>query len=318
MRFLLLCLLFGVSFAQSFTGTYTLIDELNAFTYTLKLIENPDQSLSGNFMFDTSPTMIAGKVTSAGMATATLQDETGSTLAFNLQLNEPHITLKTIDTGDEIVLTRESSDVPELVQVEVSAQPLEDSDPFSNDPKFNECMTILEDENSEAQKIEACQTYIESVVGTTEEGIGTEDEFDAEEVAYCQEFLADSEAVAEDPDEASYCKSYIATYGNQTGTTPLAQDSNNPLNTPAINPFSGTFRGKDIALILQGDGNYTGTLEFQGKSYPTKATAQGNRLKGTFNVNGTDFEFVATLQEMTLTLESGGQSYSMLKDPASQ
>jgi hypothetical protein len=219
------------------------------------------------------------------------------------------------------VLTRESSDVPELVQIQVSAQPLEDSEPLSNDPKFNECLTLLENESSDTQKIEECQSYLESVMGQTtiEEGTGSEDEFDAEELAYCQEFLADSAAVADDPDEASYCQSYIATYGNQAITTPTTSgtaDSNNPL-TSSTNSFAGTFRGNDIALILQGDGSYTGTLEFQGKSYPVKASSEGNILKGTFNVNGTDFEFVATLQDMTLTLESGNQSYPMLKDPAS-
>jgi hypothetical protein len=320
MRFLLIWLFFSVGFAQTFTGTYTLVDELNAFTYTLKLIENPDQSLTGNFMFDTSPTMITGNVISAGMAEATLQDETASSLDFSLQLNEPQITLKTMDTGDEIVLTRESSDTPQLVQIQISAQPLEEgSDPFGDDPKFNECMQVLEDENSDTQKIEECQSYLESVMGQTtiEEGIGSEDEFDAEELAYCQEFLADSAAVADDPDEASYCQSYIATYGNQTSTTPAIQDANNPLGATSTNPFSGTFQGNDIALMLQGDGSYTGTLEFQGKSYPVKASAEGNILNGIFNVNGTDFEFVATLQDMTLTLESGGQSYPMLKEPAS-
>jgi hypothetical protein len=317
MKTLLLWLFFSLSLAQSFTGTYAVNDPASGTVFNLKLIENPDQTLTGNFLFDTTPTMISGKVTSLGMAEAIMQDETGGSFAFSLQLNEPQIILKATDTGDEIALTRESSEVPELIQIEVSSQPNEDTsanEPFSDDPKFNECMTLLEDKSSDTQKVADCQAYIESVMDQSiEEGTGSEDEFDPEELAYCQEFLADSEAVAEDPDEASYCQSYITTFGQQT-----PQSTAEPIfTTSPLETFAGTFRGQDIALTLQGDGDYTGTLEFKGQSYPVKATAEGNNLKGTFNVNGTSFDFTAILEDTTLTLESAGEQYPMLKDPAS-
>lgn len=328
MKVLFLCLFFSLSLAQSLTGTFVAKDPASGANFTLKLIENSDQTLTGNFVFDTIPVMVSGKLTAPGKAEATLLDESGG-FAFSLTLAEPQITLKATDTGDEIVLTRESSEVPTIEQIEVSAQ-TEDNlsesnteltdESFSDDPKFNECMAVLEDENSDTQKVEECQTYINSVLSqsTIEEGTGSEDEFDPEELAYCQEFLADSAAVTEDPDEATYCQSYVTAFGNQAEATTFStsQNASNPLEK-STDPFSGTFRGKDIALSLQGTNSYTGTLEFQGKTYPVQANGQDNLLKGTFTVNDTDFEFTALLEGNTLTLESGGQSYPMLKDPAS-
>ncbi len=334
MKVLFLFLFFSLSLAQSFTGTFIAKDATSGASFTLKLLENPDQTITGNFIFDTIPVMVSGKVIATGQADATLLDEAGG-FAFTLTLVEPQMTLKASDTGDEILLTRESSEAPTLVQIEVSTQAIEGNtdedlgediseEDFSNDPKFQECMTVLEDENSDQQKLQECQTYINSIMSqsTIEEGTGGEDEFDPEELAYCQEFLADADAVAEDPDETSYCQSYVATFGNQSSPTqPVTPDTSegasNPLG-PTNTMFSGTFRGEDIALTLQGEGNYTGILEFQGKSYPVQASSQENLLKGTFNVNGTDFEFTALLEDITLTLDSGNKTYPMLKDPASQ
>lgn len=311
MKFLFWCLFFSLSLAQSFTGTYSVTDSTSGLTLKLKIIENPDQSLSGNFFFDTTPVMVSGKVTASGQANATLLDESGG-FAFTLTLTEPQIILKASDTGDEIVLTRESSDAPELLQIDVSAPSTSEQQAqvtdttFSDDSRFQECLAVIEDESSNPQKVSECQTYINSVLSQSniEEGIGTEDAFDPEELSYCQEFLADAAAAKEDPDEASYCQSYVEKFATQT---------NGSTTTPTT--FAGTFRGQDIALILQGEGPYTGTLEFQGKSYPVKASAQKNMLKGTFEVNGTNFEFTARLDGTALTLESGGQRYPMLKAP---
>ena len=338
MKVLFLFLFFSLSLAQSFTGTFTANDPTSGASFTLKLLENPDQTLTGNFIFDTIPVMVSGQVIAPGQADATLLDEAGG-FAFTLTLAEPQITLRASDTGDEILLTRESSEAPTIEQIDVSTQALEGSteedstekdlggdisdEDFSNDPKFQECMTVLEDENSDEQKLQECETYINSIMSqsTIEEGTGNEDEFDPEELAYCQEFLADVDAVSEDPDEANYCQSYLATFGNQSSTPPSMQFETTPLDTTnpltSVNVFAGTFRGQDIALMLQGESTYTGTLEFQGKTYPVKASSQENLLKGTFNVNGTDFEFTALLEGTTLILDSGNQSYPMLKDPAS-
>ena len=331
MKVLFLCLFFSLSLAQSFTGTFIASDPTSGTSFTLKLLENPDQTLTGNLIFDTIPVMVSGKVTAPGQADATLLDETGG-FAFTLTLAEPQITLKATDTGDEIQLIRESSEAPTIEQIEVSTQAPEGTteedsgediseEDFSNDPKFQECMSILEDDNSDEQKVQDCQTYINSVLSqsTIEEGTGSEEEFDPEELAYCQEFLADATSAAEDPDEATYCQSYIATFGNQSSTPPSTQfettplDNTNPLTS--VNLFAATFRGQDIALTLQGNATYTGTLEFQGKTYPVNASSQDNLLKGTFNVNGTDFEFTALLEGTTLILDSGNQSYPMLKEP---
>ena len=329
MKILLFCLFFSVSLAQNLTGTYTMSDPSGS-SMTLKLIENPDKTLNGNLIFGDATVVLTGNNTGPGMASAFLQDEdTGNAFGFTLHLVEPQITLKANDTGDEIILSRESAEVPTLVQVTTGVQT---EGTLANDPKLEECLKFLEDEQaaSDPQKVEGCQTYINSVLGSSTGDLSEED-FDPEELAYCREFLADATAVAEDPDEVTYCQDYINTYGNQnngnqndtnqpSSPEPSEEAQSNPLDTSATisDPFSGTFRGNDIALTLQGNGQYTGTLEFKGQSYPVQASSQGNILTGTFESNSSSFEFSATLQDTTLTLESAGQSYPMLKDPTSQ
>jgi hypothetical protein len=328
MKALLLFLFLSTGLAQSLTGIYAVNDPSTGSSMTLKLIENPDKTLTGNLLFGDAPVALTGQITGPGMANAVLQDEeTGHSFAFTLHLIEAQITLKASETGDEIILTRESADVPTLVQPSAISQ---QEGTLANDPKLEECLKFLEDEQvaNDQQKIEDCQAYVNSVLGqpSGDETLAA-DEFDAEELAYCQDFLADPASVAEDPDEASYCQDYVKTYDNQNGINPSSEPSvegtqSNPLDTSSnplepADPFAGTFRGNDIALILKGSSPYIGTLEFKGQTYPVAATSQGNTLAGTFETNGSSFDFTATLQDTTLTLESAGQTYPMLKDPSS-
>jgi hypothetical protein len=328
-KFLLCFLFLGVGLAQSLTGTYTLNDTITGSSMTLKLIENADKTLTGNLVFGEAPVILSGQVTGEGMANAILHDEaTGDTFTFSVFLKEPQITLTASETGDEIILTRESAEAPTLVQPAADQPALNEpgttpsEDTLANDPKLEECLNLLEDDatTQDANVIEDCQSYVNSILGQPESDTALPG--DAEELAYCQEFLADAEAVAADPDEASYCQDYIKNYSDsnqETATSepvmPSLEDSSNQVE---IAPFAGVFKSNVMALTLQGDGDYTGTLEFKGKSYPVTASAQGNTLSGTFDSDGSSFDFSATLQDTTLTLESGGQSYTMLKDLSSQ
>ena len=90
----------------------------------------------------------------------------------------------------------------------------------------------------------------------------------------------------------------------------------NPLDDAApAAPFAGSFKGEKLSIDLTpatADA-YTGTLRMGAKSFPAKAKADGTRLTGSFDSNGTAFDFTATLDGPTLTLTSGQTRYTLTK-----
>ena len=105
------------------------------------------------------------------------------------------------------------------------------------------------------------------------------------------------------------------TQANPLGGTEPAQNPLNPLQVATVDPFAGNFSGQNMALTLSGTGIYTGQLTFNGQTFPVMATSNGQTLTGTFNSGGTDFEFSATLQDSTMTLQSGGSNFTLTKTP---
>ena len=57
----------------------------------------------------------------------------------------------------------------------------------------------------------------------------------------------------------------------------------------------------------------SGTLTMHDKRYPVAATGNGNKVTGTFESDGSQFEFSATLDSGTMSLESGGNTYTLKK-----
>jgi hypothetical protein len=149
----------------------------------------------------------------------------------------------------------------------------------------------------------------------------------------CQQLAANPSAadgIEKGQEVLAICQAVIA---KTAGTTPNTQTTapttqtqgNNPLQTNnqnAINPLgavadplAGSYNGQNISLTLSGAGTYTGELTFNGQTYPVQATANGQTLTGIFSSSGTNFDFTATLQGTTLTLLSGGSSFTLEKNP---
>lgn len=84
-----------------------------------------------------------------------------------------------------------------------------------------------------------------------------------------------------------------------------------------LDRFARAFAGKDIALELQGGGDkgYRGKLVFQGNSYQAEARAEGDSLRGRFQVGADWFDFTAALAGDKLTLVSGGTTYELAGAP---
>lgn len=332
MRLFIALLLVTASFslAQSFSGTYSARDETGE-TISLTLEQKPDGSLEGNLMLTGMQIAVRGKVTGANTATGEFVPEAGDTnppYTFTLQLEEPQLLFTDTDTGDVLTLSRGTAPTTQT-------QPTEDSQTsLPDDPKLQECMTFLESDEAATNqaKVQECQTYIQTVLGSSGEGdedsdMGT----DPEELAYCQDFLADAEAVADDPEEKAYCEDYVKTYGATQPQANPTTTENNPLNPPvsnsldskAQNPLtapadalSGIYRGENIALTLQAaNGQYTGTLEFNSQTYPVQAAEQKGKVAGTFQANGSPFDFAFYPQDDFFVLESGGQKYNLMKQP---
>ena len=96
--------------------------------------------------------------------------------------------------------------------------------------------------------------------------------------------------------------------------TVTAQSQAGTAPAPSGDVFAGTFSGQGMTLALApAPDGYQGRLDFQGKSYPVTARAQGLRLAGTFSSGGQEFPFDATLSADLLTLGSGGASYLLLR-----
>ncbi|MBI2927235.1 MAG: hypothetical protein HYY24_16195 [Verrucomicrobia bacterium] len=81
--------------------------------------------------------------------------------------------------------------------------------------------------------------------------------------------------------------------------------------------FAGTFKGDELTVTLAASqGQYTGTIQMQDKKFFCTARETEGRLAGTFESERNPFEFTATLQGGTLTLQSGGTSYTLQKQVA--
>lgn len=78
--------------------------------------------------------------------------------------------------------------------------------------------------------------------------------------------------------------------------------------------WSGSYSGPEVKLQLQS--NLSGSLTFEGQTYPVTARATGASLDGAFTANGHAFPFTATLNGDALTLTSGGVAYHLLRQSA--
>jgi len=97
-------------------------------------------------------------------------------------------------------------------------------------------------------------------------------------------------------------------------TTPPMRD--NPL-APQASSFAGSYKGDELSLVLSGDpSHYTGNLTLQDKTYPVVAHSKDKTLTGTFESDGNQFDFNATLDAGTLALSSGGNTYTLKKAAA--
>jgi hypothetical protein len=300
-RFVVLMLfVLSVSLAQSLAGTYSLTDPESGQSLTLNVEQPSETTFTGALALMGILVQFSGEVTGAGTGTGEFLPIDGQDTAlgtFTLQVQGDQISMTLQDTGDVLTMAREGT-------APITAQPTGDGDTIITDGED----TITTDEGD---------TII------TDEG-GMDDE----EVAYCQDFLADAEAVAEDPDEEAYCNDVLNGAASSPVQTDSTQQENNPLNAPnpldgnaAQNPltatpdaFSGTYRGDKIALTVQlANAQYTGTLEFNGQTYPVQAATQGDKLVGTFQASGSPFDFSFYPQETFFVLESGGQKYNLMK-----
>lgn len=301
MQQLIVFILFVLSFslAQSLTGNYVFTDPDSKQSITLNLEQRPDNTFSGNLGFLGANLELTGQVTEPGTGTGEFTPINGEmntlgVIVVTVKGDQLSLTFK--DTGEALTLTREGA-TPLLADTTSG----EDTIVTDGDD------TIVTDEG-------------DTIIGADENDIF----IDEDEVAYCTDFLADAEAVAEDPDEETYCNDVLKTSTSTPTETQTTTPATNPLNSGgAQNPltatsdaFSGVYRGENMGLSLQfADGQYTGTLDFNGQNYPVQGAAQENKLLATFQANGSPFEFVFYPQDTFFTLESGGQKYNLMKQP---
>jgi hypothetical protein len=83
----------------------------------------------------------------------------------------------------------------------------------------------------------------------------------------------------------------------------------------AADAFAGKYKGSTLSVELTPDGDaFAGTIQLGARKFPLKAHNENGTLTGTFNSNGSDFSFSATLSGDTLTLNTGGATYTLKKD----
>ncbi|HSU68080.1 MAG TPA: hypothetical protein VLJ39_14480 [Tepidisphaeraceae bacterium] len=106
----------------------------------------------------------------------------------------------------------------------------------------------------------------------------------------------------------------------QAGATPptgtmrdASPAQGNPLALASGN-FAGSYKGDGLVLEISGDPtHYSGTLELKDNKFPVSAHAAEGKLVGTFESEGNKFDFTASLDSGTLTLVSGGTTYTLKK-----
>ncbi|MGE5610653.1 MAG: PDZ domain-containing protein [Bacillota bacterium] len=88
----------------------------------------------------------------------------------------------------------------------------------------------------------------------------------------------------------------------------------NIANAAGEGSYAGTFRGDELVVKIEAKGGeYVGSIEKGGQTFPLKATQAGGKLQGTFDSQGETFEFTASLEGQLLKLQSGGASYVLKK-----
>jgi hypothetical protein len=76
--------------------------------------------------------------------------------------------------------------------------------------------------------------------------------------------------------------------------------------------FVGKFSNGDLTVELTGNSDgYTGAITLADQKYPATANGVAQRINGTFVAGGNSLAFTATLQGDTLTLVSGGATYTL-------
>jgi hypothetical protein len=79
--------------------------------------------------------------------------------------------------------------------------------------------------------------------------------------------------------------------------------------------FAGTYSNADTTVkLVSGVAGWTGTIKKGDKEFPiSKATTNGSRITGKFTAGGDSFDFDATLDGKTLTLSTGGATYTLTR-----
>jgi hypothetical protein len=77
-------------------------------------------------------------------------------------------------------------------------------------------------------------------------------------------------------------------------------------------PFAGKYSDATLAVDLsQAAGAYAGTFTLGAQQFPASAHATSRGLEGTFNASGSSYPFTAALDADTLTLSTGGKTYTL-------
>ena len=120
------------------------------------------------------------------------------------------------------------------------------------------------------------------------------------------------------PDPAPAATTSAPPAAATTPAPPSQAAGGNPLAAPtdplvAGDPFVGVWSDGQLRLeLLPEQEGYSGWLDFQGTRYPVAATADGDRLEGSFKAGGVDYPFSVTVSAGGLDLESGGSSYQLV------
>jgi hypothetical protein len=80
--------------------------------------------------------------------------------------------------------------------------------------------------------------------------------------------------------------------------------------------FAGTYRDEQVVIHLSrvdGGTDYSGTIEVDGQKYPLKGQQQDQRLKGTFDSDGDEFAFSASVVGRMLVFTTDGTTYRLKK-----
>ncbi len=82
-------------------------------------------------------------------------------------------------------------------------------------------------------------------------------------------------------------------------------------------PYAGKFSDGNLTLELSRQSSgYTGLITLGQRKFPATAHVGGNTLSGTFDSAGHTYPFTATLDSDTLTLTTGGKTYSLKNEAA--